>query len=349
MNYLKRRNIFKKKIFFSVDTNIDNVSNIWKKLRKDFKSEKKSYRSYAISIISQKKINLYLSISRFIKLTFKCVDYVLEKIKFILLKSLDWMIFKSNLNTTSRHDWEICPMDIYCKKKLNYFFLKYSKYNITFSHNTFKAFSYMLKLKEYVKLNKNIKILEIGAGLFNFGHLLTYELKKFNYIICDLPEVIIAAHQQITDIYLPICKGKYDVFLPNEINLFYESNNDRKILFITPKQLNKDIMRQDTKFDLFINHESFSEMNICTVNKYLKQVKFLMKKGAIINLVNRHSRVQATTYEEYKLSNLKNITCFDDYELNFCNTILKEVDKFRSTIPILNKDPNVFFIGKVNL
>jgi hypothetical protein len=206
----------------------------------------------------------------------------------------------------------------------------------------------MSKLKRDVKLKKNIKILEIGAGLFNFGHLLTYDLKKFNYIICDLPEIIIAAHQQITDIYLPICKGKYDVFLPNEINLFYESNNDRKVLFITPYQLNEGIMRQDTKFDLFINHESFAEMDIFTVNKYLKQVKFLMKKGAIINLVNRHSRVQATSYEEFKLINLKNITCFDDYELNFCKTILKEVDKFRSTIPMMQQTPNVFFIGKVN-
>ena len=97
----------------------------------------------------------------------------------------------------------------------------------------------------------------------------------------------------------------------------------------------------------FINHESFGEMNIETVNKYLSHLPNLMKVGSIVNLVNRQSRPQARSYDDFKKLELSDITSFEEYNLDFCNVIIKENDRFRAKIPRMQKHPNVFFIGKV--
>jgi putative sugar O-methyltransferase len=249
-----------------------------------------------------------------------------------------------------RFGFDTYPTRIYSLNDMTNFLNKYSKYKISFSHNTFKSFYYLEQLKKNVQLNVegDFKIFEIGAGLFNFGHLLSYELNKFEYVICDLSELILCAHKQITEIYLPQLSGNYNVYLPNELDLFDKCKSQRKVLFITPEQLDKGVLGHDRKFDLFINHESFSEMNIDIVNKYLRYVSILMKKGSIINLVNRHTRPQAKLDEEFKLLSIEEITCFEDYELSFCDVITKQVCTFRAQIPVQQTLPNIFFIGKIN-
>ena len=176
---------------------------------------------------------------------------------------------------------------------------------------------------------------------------MSYELKKFEYVICDLPEMIVHAHKQITNKYLTVCKGNYDVFLPNELEEFYKSKSDRKVLFILPDQLDKKILKVDKKFDLFINHESFAEMKIETVNTYLEHLPSLMKKGGIVNIVNRHTRPQAKSYQDFKHININEITCFNDYKLDFCEILFQDIDRFRARIPVQQETPNIFFIGRV--
>ena len=344
MNFENRRLEYKKQL----NLQNNNVSFIWKKLRKDFQKKKSHLRGYGLSTHKQYKINLYILFSKYLNLPFKIIIYIMETLKKNIQRVLSWFIFNFDFNAAERFGFGNYPGDIFGKAFLDSFLNKYSKYNISYSYNTLKAFYYLSKLNEYVKIKNDIKILEIGAGVFNFGHLLSYELDKFEYVICDLPEMILNAHQQITDIYLPICKGNYDVYLPNEIDNFQNSDSDRKILFITSEQLRNGILSDEKKFDMFINHESFAEMDINVVNDYLKKIKTLMKKGAIVNLVNRHTRPQANLYDEFKKVEINNITCFDDYELNFCDFILKEIDKFRASIPIAQKTPNIFYIGKVN-
>ena len=74
-----------------------------------------------------------------------------------------------------------------------------------------------------------------------------------------------------------------------------------------------------------------------------------MKVGSIINIVNRHNRPQAKSYDDFSKLELENITCFDEYELEFCECLIKEVDKFRAKIPGQQATPNIFFIGKMKI
>lgn len=262
---------------------------------------------------------------------------------------MSWIVLDQNTNSAKKFGFDDYPPHIHNSKDLQNYEKSYSKYNIGFSHNSFKTFSYLTRLKDHIEIHDQQRIFEIGAGVFNFGQLISYELTKFEYVVCDLPEMIVQAHEQITELYLPSCKSSYEVFLPNELEEFNSSSSNCKVLFITPEQLEENILDAIPKFDLFINHESFAEMDIVTVNNYLRHVTKLMKKGAIINLVNRHSRPQAKTYEDLKSLSLKEINCFENYKLDFCDTLVKEVDSFRATIPSQQLTPNVFFYWKSSL
>jgi putative sugar O-methyltransferase len=327
------------------DFNRGNSSSIWIDIRKDFQAHNSHLRGYGLSTHKQWIVNLYIKLFKILDLPFRSIRFVLNRVRNILMKALSFIVFKNSM-AGKKFGFDTYSADSYNKYHISNFLTAYSKFNIGFSHNTFKSYSILQKLKQHVKIPSDLKIFEIGAGLFNFGHLLQYNLDKFEYIICDLPEMIIAAHLEITEKYLPLCNSNYDVYLPNELPEFYSSKSDRKVLFITPEQLEKDVLGNDKKFDLFINHESFSEMDIGVVNKYLSKVKILMKKGSIVNLVNRHSRMQSSSQEgsEYTLDN---ITSFDSYELDFLDVILKETDTFRSKIKSIQGEPNVFFIGQV--
>jgi len=324
-----------------------NTSSIWLSLRKDFQAHNSHLRGYCLCTLRQNKINLYIKLFKFLDLPFRSVRYVLSRVRNILMQALSYIVLKDSM-AGKKFGFDIYPANNYNKDHISDFIAKYSKHNIGFSHNTFKSYSILKKLKQHIKIESDLKIFEIGAGLFNFGHLLQYDLNKFEYIICDLPEIILAAHQQITEIYLPVCGGNYEVYLPNELEKFYNSKSDRKVLFIAPEGLQKGILGNDKKFDLFINHESFAEMDIGTVNKYLRHLHILMKKGSIVNLVNRHHRLQSSSQEGSKYT-VDNITSFDNYELGFLDVILKETDMFRAAITNVQGDPNTFFIGRVNL
>ncbi len=343
MDYLKKRHAYKEQ----ADFKSGNTSKIWDSLRKDFQLEKSDFRGYGLSIHTDKKKNIYILVSKFINIPFKITSLITEKIKKILLQAASWFILDYDVNSAKKFGFDDYPSYIYNTRELQNYRETYSKYNIGFSHNSFKNFSYLTRLKDHIEMPRLQRIFEIGAGVFNFGQLISYDLKKFEYIICDLPEMIIKAHEQITELYLPNCKSNYEVFLPNEFEEFISSASSCKVLFITPEQLEENILKDIPPFDLFVNHESFAEMDIVTVNNYLKHVAKLMKRGAIINLVNRHSRPQAKTYEDFKSLSLKEINCFENYELDFCDTLVKEVDSFRAAIPGAQVLPNVFFIGRV--
>ena len=135
--------------------------------------------------------------------------------------------------------------------------------------------------------------------------------------------------------------------LPTEIDEFEMSSSNRKILFITPEQLKSNCLADQKRFDLFVNHESFSEMDIDVVNSYLGYLPKLMKKDSFVFLVNRHSRPQARSYDHFKEMELSGITCFSDYKLEFCSEVIKRKDLFRAVIPGQRETPNVFYIGKV--
>ena len=204
------------------------------------------------------------------------------------------------------------------------------KYRVFFSHNNYKSFSYFFDLKKYINLKEeNIKsILEIGSGLFNFGTILTRNLDSFNYFCIDLPDVALrgwvsARNNVDSDI---------EVYLPHQMDQFINSSCAKKIIFLIPSQL-EDINKS---IDLFVNHESFSEMYISTVNDYLNKANKIMQTNSLMFLVNRFSRAQSSN----------NYTNFDDYELDAFSTIYKSIEEFRSFIPVQKEFPNIFYIGR---
>ena len=89
-------------------------------------------------------------------------------------------------------------------------------------------------------------------------------------------------------------------------------------------------------------------MKISLVNEYLNHVSSHMKRGALLYIVNRHSRPQAVTKKQFdELEKVEDLTSFEDYELDFANKIVEKIDPFRTRIPGQCHLPNVLYIGKV--
>ena len=344
MSYKTRLDLFVREFDFSGG----NTSNIWNSFRKDFQKSESSLRGYGLASISNNRIAFYRNVRKFLSLPLKVLSGVSERLNKRVDIALSWLILGDKFASVKYGFYNYKP-SIYDTGDLVDFQNNYQKSNIGFSHNTFKSYSYLKRLKETVKLEKNLSVFEIGAGVFNFGHLLSLHLSHFEYVVCDLPEMISSAFKEINESYIPSCGGDYDVFLPTEIDKFEMSSSNRKILFITPEQLKSNCLGDQKRFDLFVNHESFSEMDIDVVNSYLGYLPKLLKKDSYVFLVNRHSRSQARSYEQYKEMELSGITCFSDYKLEFCSEVIKKIDLFRSAIPGQQDTPNVFYIGKVEV
>jgi len=331
-----------------IDVNNGNSSKIWDSLRKEFQLKESNLCGYGLSTFPINKIRLYRTFYRYFSFPFKGIRHLSTKVIALLELVLSWAILGGDSQAADKFGFSEYKAEIYTESDLKEFSDKYWKHNIGFSHNTFKSYSYLKKLNNSVNIGNEVSIFEIGAGVFNFGHLLSFQLSKFEYVVCDLPEVIAMAFNEINNKYLPLCDGNYEVFLPTEIKEFERSNNDRKVLFITPDQLNDGVLGSQKRFDLFVNHESFAEMDIDVVNSYLNHLPSLMKFGAAVNIVNRHTRPQCTSYEDFSSLKLENITCFDDYRLDFCEVVLKESDTFRAAIHDKNSLPNVYYVGQVS-
>ena len=342
MNYINRL----EKYISEVDYTKGDTSNIWDNLRKDFQSTETSLRGYGLSTISNTRIAFFRQFSRYMALPWRALRLVSNRMIGITDKSLS-RLFLGDKRAAKKYGYSHYRISDYDKDDLADFQHRYGMYNIGFSHNTFKSFSYLKRLEQNVELESKLSIFEVGAGVFNFGHLLSLQLSQLEYVICDLPEMIASAFRQINEHYIPKCSGNYEVFLPTEVDEFYKSRSSRRILFITPEQLKSGCLGNDKRFDLFINHESFAEMTIDVVNSYLGYLPKLMKRGSFVYLVNRHTRPQAKTYEQFKGLSLQEITCFSDYNLDFCTEILKETDMFRSKLDGQQMLPNVLYIGEI--
>ena len=327
-----------------------NASSVWQFNRKSFNHNNGgSFRGYGLNL---KKKNL---VEHF-KLLYKILIYprlfvsrYYNLVERYAVKILS-LIILGHKDNSSRWGLESMGYEHYDDQLLKDFKKELFPKRIYFSHNTLKCYSYLKNLEEYTnfltsKSQSKKNILEIGAGMFNFGHLLSLKITKFNYVICDLPELIMSCSLEIDKEYLS--NSFYDIFLPNEIDLFLKSKSDRKVLFITPNQL--DLLNKiGLKYDLFVNHESFAEMKISVVNEYLKHVSSHMKRGALLYIINRHSRPQAVTKKQFdKLEKIEELTSFEDYKLDFANKIVEKIDPFRTYIPGQCHMPNVLYIGKV--
>jgi hypothetical protein len=85
ISYLNRRQVFSKQANFDSE----NVSNIWKVLRKDFNQEYNHFCGYGISMLKHNQIKLYLSLSRLVSFPFLGANLALVKIKNFFIRNFE--------------------------------------------------------------------------------------------------------------------------------------------------------------------------------------------------------------------------------------------------------------------
>ena len=330
----------------------DCVSPLWENFRESFSENSSDLRGYGINLdINNSKITIIYKIIHIIRIPLYFINFVgraYKKFSSYIEKIFSRLILGNKNNTQS---WGMSDYDykIYKKDNLLEDFYSYTNKRIMFSHNTLKSFSYLKKFEDETKFiennsDKKLNIFEIGAGIFNYGALLSLKVKSFNYVICDLSEVIVSSCHQVEKL------NKYgfdiSIFFANEITEYINSSSDKKIIYFSPAEIEK-IKELGFHFDLFVNHESFAEMNIETVNSYLKFVSEIMKKDSLLFIVNRHSRPQILVKDIDNLKSIDQITSFSNYYLDFATPVYEAIDQFRTKIPVQNLTPNVFYIGKV--
>lgn len=323
------------------------ISPLWEEMSKDFSFDGPSnLRDYSIN-----REHDFESVTKFYRLSIriKILSKIWIRVSNIFLSSIYKVerffisilskIILKDFRASQKYSFDIYPLEAYEEHQkqvdINSSYEDYNfKNNIFFSHNNYKSFTYFHTLKKYIDLEdlESKNIIEIGSGLFNFGTILTKNLDEFSYICIDLPDVALRGYLSAKENVDEDVK----LFLPHQLDDFKESSSQKKIIFLLPSQL--DLL--DSDIALFINHESFSEMNIQTVNDYLAKVSAKMVKGSYIFLVNRFSRLQS---REAKSNDYTN---FLEYELEGYEEICFEVEKLRSFLPVQKDHPNVVFIGQ---
>lgn len=325
----------------------DNTSALWKHKRLDFQRGG-GLRGYGLNTTAHsgtiRRFIFFFRVGRVIVAPFHILYQLSKKIRDKYTSLCSALILKDR-NAAKMYQLEYAFNSKYPAQLISNFEAELTPHKVYFSHNTLKLYSYLLTfMPEYEKQispRNEPRFLEIGAGLFNFGHLISLRVPSFSYVVIDLPEMIVSAVSQINASY----GANYEVFLPNEVDAFHNSTSKRKVIFLTPDQFDDF----DYEIDVFINHESFGEMDTNTVNSYLGVVRRKITEGGLIFLVNRHSRLQAQKYDELaEIKSENQITCFDDYELSFARTLVRVIEPFRQCLPKQNERPNVFYIGIAN-
>ncbi len=348
MNKIDTENEIKEAISFVQSTELGTeMSPLWKEMYKDFSfSRPSNLRDYSIN-----REYDFESVTKFYNLStkIKILSKIWVRVSNILLSSIyrferfitsiiSKIIFR-DFKASQKYSFDVYPLEAY-EEHQNQVDIRtsYENYNsennIFFSHNNYKSFTYFHTLKKYIDLKdlESKNILEIGSGLFNFGTILSKNLDQFSYYCIDLPDVALRGYLSAKE----NIDEDVELFLPHQLEDFNMSSSQKKIIFLIPSQLD----HLDFNIALFINHESFSEMNIQTVNDYLAKVREKMGKDSYIFLVNRFSRLQSLNAQSNDYTN------FLEYELDDYDEICFEVEKLRSFLPVQKDHPNVVFIGK---
>lgn len=138
-------------------------------------------------------------------------------------------------------------------------------FKITYGTLRFYHFS-----KEINKLTKNIErpiIVEIGGGFGGFAYYLLKNNPKIKYICYDIPELLPIISYYLFHLFPEKKIMLYDNYKKQDLNNFD--------ICLLP---NFELLNLPTEYvDLFYNSRSISEMNIETIDEYLKQIKRTLK------------------------------------------------------------------------
>lgn len=327
-------------------------SVIWQRLSEDFGSKFKNVRGYGVNnLYDSRRVFFFLRLN---SLLLAVLDFartagiwIGRVMKLVWSRILSFLVFQSIFPAKqySFKDYKAQDYQSYEEKtgNLTKFFERptKSKYGVEFSHHTFKLYCYLSDLHKEVpdfELDQR-SVLEIGGGMLNFAVLCNEEVDELFYVVVDLPEVIEAAYFNVSKVLNDV-----EIFLPHQKSEALTSQAKKKLLLLVPGQLD-DL---EHKFDLFVNHESFAEMDISIVENYLGSVSKKMNSESIVFLVNRFFRVQNSDARGLvDVHSINQVTSFDRYKPNWCEEVTYKVETFRQHISTQNDRPNAFFIGKV--
>ena len=319
-----------------MNNNIPDKSKLWEKLELRFINQG-GLNGYGINPNSNLTIyKIYMYLVWLLDIFFsplKILNYLINQVyqKLFVLLSL---IFYKDSKAHIKYGFLKYKSHIYDKELVSEF--KVKCHSIGFSHNSLKVFSYIkiLESQGFFELfnGRRIKILEIGPGAFNMAKLLLEHRQGIDYVSIDLPEIKNFmlknfSSLQINATLTPYSYVKTPVATGNTVTML--STNEMNLL--------------RGNFDLFINTESFSEMDIGNVNRYLKLFKSHSTGQSAVFLVNRLMRIQS--FYPYKEEDIEKITYFKDYNLSEYKTKYLKLDMFRNRIPNEGKHPNFIYYG----
>lgn len=316
------------------------VSPLWESFIGDFRTNEGSFRAYGLNHqVSNDRIRRFWKFARGVNAAARLTSTALELMQGQALRFLSTLLLGGRDSAGLYNLGRYTSLD-YDNDLLEAYENELGPHGLYFSHNTLKSFSYLRRLAPFLEGQSPgpLNVLEIGAGLFNFGHLLSLRLDSFTYVVVDLPSMIDRAVEQVAN----YPAKSYEVFTEGQLEEFWSSTADRRVLFIPPNRLIE--LGGKISFDLFVNHESFAEMPLPVVNEYLKDVKALLRAEALVFLVNRISRVQSVRKRVTVAPEA--ITDFYLYDLTAITEVSVEVDQFRlrETSSTLDAQ-NISFVG----
>ncbi len=202
---------------------------------------------------------------------------------------------------------------------------KIFRFNYEINEQIIKSYYHINILNSYMELPKKKFITEIGAGNGNLMLLLKYHFNSKCIINIDLPETLILSLPFLENLF-----PKAKILLPNEINANISENTllNYDFIFLTPNQIT---LLEENLVDLFINTDSFGEMNMPQIEEYINLIQKVSKKNSFFFNSNRVEKIPRDETAENNDHNIKP-TKFLEYPF-FDNEILFfEICRFNSLV-----------------
>jgi len=189
------------------------------------------------------------------------------------------------------------------------FFVKDRGYTLYF----LAKFIEYLYMKKYVDFSKIKYIIELGSGFGMQAYILLKLYPHLKYCIMDIPPALYAGQQYLESIF-PNEVLKYNDINKNLIN--ERSFDDYRIVCLGAWQIENI---DKNLFDLFINSESFQEMEPHIVQNYLEKIIAINVKNIYLkNLEYGHHKAKAGKHgvlEQTTKDHYKNILSSNGYDL----------------------------------
>jgi hypothetical protein len=261
-------------------------SSMWNNLIKDFQIKNYSYYEEKILFRLNVQNGYGFFLAKYENLIFKFKKSILYLIFIIarvgnLIKSKAFNLIILGLGNDNLAYY---PLGIrYLKKKS--LFTNYArfckKFNFSIHGAGIKAYYISSIVEKFLKeKTSNLNIMEIGGGLGNLATILNYRFHIKNYLIVDLPDMLLNSSLILHTIFpeIPI----YFIHPNSDIKINLEN---RAIYLCVPESIYQ-IPR--SAFDVAINIDSFQEMKEDQIKSYIELIQQILRNdGYFLNLNRR--------------------------------------------------------------